>query len=85
VETSKRPDGEGVEEVEEGGEGEDIMGKSAMMVVRGQEGLGMKFKVLHHLVVICLLKWPSFSSHRSKALEPHLMTKWMSSVVCQCP
>jgi hypothetical protein len=39
MEASKRPDREGEEEVEEGGGGEDIMRKTAMVVVRVQEGM----------------------------------------------
>jgi hypothetical protein len=39
MEASKRPDRKGEEEVEEGGGGEDIMGKSMMVVVRVQRGM----------------------------------------------
>jgi hypothetical protein len=50
MEASKRPDGEGVEEVEEGGGGEDIVGKSMMVVVRFNALLHQPLSIIQRLV-----------------------------------
>jgi hypothetical protein len=55
MEASKRPDGEGEEEVEEGGGGEDIMGKTMMVVVRVQEG--MLLSGLRAIISQCCIKY----------------------------